>query len=243
MSSRRRRAREAALKALYQIDLTGIEVETSIRDVMADEVYLPAFESFARDFLISVAPHRAEGSPAESFARAFSHDVVVGGGAFPPDAETFRAAVLKAASDQEYELGGCDAAITKLFRRCSEKVASFKDLEAFTRTLVSRTVEHRVKLDELLSRFTDNWSLDRMASLDRSILRYAVCELLHFRDIPINVTINEAIELARKYSTDRSCEFVNGVLDKISREIKPEKDDPRARKEPPETDKGEDKGH
>lgn len=230
MSSRRRRAREAALKALYQIDLTGVEAATSLHDVMADEIYLPAFESFAREFLTRIATDRAEDSTAESFARAFAHEVVMNSSVFPPDADAFRAAVQQAASAVDLELQPSDAALGMLYKRCVEKVESLKDLEDFARTLVQRTVEHRSELDTLLSKFTDNWSLDRMASIDRSILRYAVCELVHFRDIPINVTINEAIELARKYSTDRSCEFVNGVLDKISRELKPEKDDPRARK-------------
>lgn len=230
MSSRRRRAREAALKALYQVDLTGAEVETSLRDVMADEIYLPAFESFAREFLTRIASDRAEGSAAESFARAFAHELALNSASLPPETEAFRAMVQQAIATAELELEPSDAALGMLYKRCVEKIESLKDLEEFARVLVSRTIEHKEELDQLLSKFTDNWSLDRMASLDRSILRYAVCELVHFRDIPVNVTINEAIELARKYSTDRSCEFVNGVLDKISRELKPEKDDPRARK-------------
>lgn len=65
-----------------------------------------------------------------------------------------------------------------------------------------------------------NWSLDRMAAVDRAVLRLAAFELVNMPDIPLKVSINEAIELAKKYSTARSGEFVNGVLDSLALSIK-----------------------
>ncbi|MBI3039397.1 transcription antitermination factor NusB [bacterium] len=94
-------------------------------------------------------------------------------------------------------------------------------IEAFTRDLVKKTVANQTFIDENIVKFADNWALNRMATLDRCILRFAITELLNFPDIPVNVTINEAVEIARKYSTERSSEFVNGILDKAHRELMP----------------------
>ncbi|MBI4388316.1 MAG: transcription antitermination factor NusB [Candidatus Omnitrophica bacterium] len=86
----------------------------------------------------------------------------------------------------------------------------------FTERLVSGVIEHRTAIDEVIARYTENWDMSRMAVVDRNILRFAAFELLYADDIPPKVTINEAVNVAKKYSQPESGKFVNGVLDKIS---------------------------
>jgi N utilization substance protein B len=87
----------------------------------------------------------------------------------------------------------------------------------FALEIIQQTDEHRAVLDQVIRQHVDKWELDRIAVLDRIILRMAICELRFFPDIPPKVTINEAIEIARKYSTAKSDKFVNGVLDAVLR--------------------------
>jgi len=95
-----------------------------------------------------------------------------------------------------------------------------KEVRDFTRDIVLNTLGNLNKIDELIQKSTDHWTLQRMAVIDRNILRAATSELLFRPDIPPTVVINEAIEVAKKYSTEDSASFINGVLDRIAREVK-----------------------
>ncbi len=90
----------------------------------------------------------------------------------------------------------------------------------FAVTLFLKTLQHQIEFDKLIKTRTEHWDFYRIALLDKIILRIAVCELLNFNDIPPKVTINEAIEIAKLYSTDNSGTFINGVLDSILAELK-----------------------
>jgi transcription antitermination factor NusB len=83
--------------------------------------------------------------------------------------------------------------------------------------------ESRASLDETIQDVAVNWQVSRMPVIDRAILRMGVYELLHMHEVPPKVTINEAVELAKKYSTEKSGAFVNGVLDKIYQTRCPQK--------------------
>ena len=85
----------------------------------------------------------------------------------------------------------------------------------FAVTLVRGTHEHVAELDDVIRSTAENWDLSRMATIDRNILRLGAYELLHRDDIPPKVSINEAIELGKHYSTAESGTFVNGILDRI----------------------------
>jgi transcription antitermination factor NusB len=85
----------------------------------------------------------------------------------------------------------------------------------FAERLVRGTREHVTEIDDLLRAIARNWELRRMAVVDRNVLRMAVYELLHCDDIPPKVTINEAIELGKRFSTANSGAFINGILDRI----------------------------
>lgn len=95
------------------------------------------------------------------------------------------------------------------------------DAEArqFAQFLYTTTIEHREEIDGWISRYSKHWRLERMPGVDRNVLRIAVAELLH-SDTPEAVILDEAIEIAKRFSTDESGEFVNGVLDAIVRELR-----------------------
>jgi transcription antitermination factor NusB len=90
---------------------------------------------------------------------------------------------------------------------------------AFARQLLQGTVTHRAAIDEMLERYAREWSLDRMASVDRNVLRLATYELLFLPEIPPSVSVDEAVEMVKKYSTAESGKFVNGILGNLVRHL------------------------
>lgn len=92
------------------------------------------------------------------------------------------------------------------------------EAKAFAEEMVKGTYKHLADIDALICKCAKNWSLDRMAAVDRNVLRLAAYEILYRMDIPTSVTINEAIEIAKKFGTDESGAFVNGILDRVARE-------------------------
>ena len=89
------------------------------------------------------------------------------------------------------------------------------DVKDFTQEIVLGTIQHLEDIDKKISCFAENWKLGRMAIVDRNVLRVGSFELLYLKDIPAKVSINEAVDLAKKYSGDESGKFVNGILDHI----------------------------
>jgi transcription antitermination factor NusB len=98
--------------------------------------------------------------------------------------------------------------------------AASEDIKEYTRILVKGTVDNTKEIDRIISEYSENWSIDRMASVDRNILRFSIYELLQRYEIPSSVIINEAIEIAKKYGTEDSGSFINGILDTIAKEIR-----------------------
>ncbi len=86
----------------------------------------------------------------------------------------------------------------------------------YAREIVDGVEDHRDEIDELIASYAQGWTIDRMPNVDRAVLRLASWELLHNPEVPQAVAIDEAIELAKEYSTDDSARFVNGVLGKIA---------------------------
>lgn len=86
---------------------------------------------------------------------------------------------------------------------------------AFAEKLFQKTLDYRNAADDLISKHAKNWDINRIAAIDRSLLRMATAELLAFEEIPPKVSIDEAIEIAKKFSTPRSGTFINGILDSI----------------------------
>ena len=92
------------------------------------------------------------------------------------------------------------------------------EVRMFAANLLQNATDHVDELDELAAAMAKNWSWNRIARIDRLILRLALAEMLFIEEIPVRVSIDEAIELAKSYSTDKSYSFVNGVLDGVVRQ-------------------------
>ena len=107
-----------------------------------------------------------------------------------------------------------------------DQMASFEDrlscqeeVKDFMQELVAKVVDHMKEIDLTLQKYSEHWTLDRMTVIDRNILRLGVCELMHSQTIPPKVAINEAVEIAKKYGSEESPDFINGILDKIFKEM------------------------
>ena len=100
-----------------------------------------------------------------------------------------------------------------------EHKSAADDVRGFAEDLFRTASDRQAEVDKLIERHAEHWRMDRMAAVDRNVLRAAVAELLGFPDTPRTVVINEALEIARKFSTPESVQFINGVLDSIGREL------------------------
>ena len=101
----------------------------------------------------------------------------------------------------------------------AKRAASEPDRQAswlYAREIVDGVADNRDEIDELIASYAQGWTIDRMPNVDRAVLRLASWELLHNAEVPAAVAIDEAVELAKEYSTDDSARFVNGVLGKIA---------------------------
>jgi N utilization substance protein B len=102
----------------------------------------------------------------------------------------------------------------------SVDTAEKRETEKFADALVQGTIDNMVEIDRVIKEAAEHWEMERMAAVDRNILRFAVYEILYRSDIPSAVTINEALEIAKKYSSLESAPFINGLLDRIAKDKK-----------------------
>lgn len=93
-----------------------------------------------------------------------------------------------------------------------------KNVKSFASQIIKGTLENLKGIDGVIKKYANKWDIERMINIDRNILRFAVYEILFRHDIPFQVTINEAVEIAKKYSAKESAAFINGILDKIAKE-------------------------
>jgi N utilization substance protein B len=93
------------------------------------------------------------------------------------------------------------------------------EVRGFAEDLFRVAADHAAEIDSLIERHAEHWRMDRMAAVDRNLLRSAVAELIGFPDTPRAVVINEALEIARKFSNPESVQFINGVLDSVGKEL------------------------
>jgi N utilization substance protein B len=131
------------------------------------------------------------------------------------------------------------ASLPEVRRFIQRRLLGDRKLCEFTEGLIAGVKEHQVRIDALISDAAENWRLDRMAAIDRNILRLGVYEMMFSQEVPARVAINEALELAKRYSTAQSSRFVNGILDRLlqsqlaaprpSREPEPQPSGPDAR--------------
>jgi N utilization substance protein B len=98
--------------------------------------------------------------------------------------------------------------------------APSEETAAHSRALFLKTMEKRDDLDRMIGSFLENWDPERVSLVDRNILRFALAEVLYFPDVPSSVVIDEAIEVAHRFSSDDAGRFVNGLVDKFVKEFR-----------------------
>lgn len=101
-----------------------------------------------------------------------------------------------------------------------ENRRTLEEIKEYSRWLTKGIIEHQPEVDKLIQSFSKNWRLSRMALVDRNILRMAVFELLYETSVAPAIIINEAIEIAKKYSGEEAAVFVNGILDAVQKNLK-----------------------
>jgi len=100
-----------------------------------------------------------------------------------------------------------------------DRLSCQEEIKEFMQELVGKVINHMEEIDLILKKYSEHWTLDRMTVIDRNILRLGVCELMYSQTIPPKVAINEAVEIAKKYGSEESPDFINGILDKIFKEM------------------------
>ena len=95
-----------------------------------------------------------------------------------------------------------------------------EEIQNYTVALLAKIHEGQPAIDNLLRKYSENWTLDRMTVIDRNLLRMAVCELMYDKSIPPKVVIDEAVEIAKRYGSGESPSFINGILDRVMKEMK-----------------------
>ncbi|TNE70804.1 transcription antitermination factor NusB [bacterium] len=131
-----------------------------------------------------------------------------------------REAVLKSLYATEFSGESADEILTKVLRPQFQNTE--KSTLDFAEKLYLKTLKLKDEANTLIEKYLKNWELERLASIDRIALHMGISEFLFFDDIPTKVTINEYIEVAKKYSTYKSGKFVNGILDSVLNELKQE---------------------
>jgi N utilization substance protein B len=120
-----------------------------------------------------------------------------------------------------YQADMSGVSITEAFRLFCEHFGGSEESRVFAKELLDGIDVHFEAINSLISQFSEHWRLGRMSMVDRNILRLAVYELLGRPDIPAKVSINEAVELGKKFGTEDSGAFINGILDRIRLHLRP----------------------
>jgi transcription antitermination protein NusB len=124
--------------------------------------------------------------------------------------------VLQALYESEFS----DRSPEEIVEEQIERRLASDETASHARALFLKTVEKREDLDHIIRSVLENWELERVSIVDRNILRFALAEVLYFPEVPSRVIIDEAIEVAHRYSSEDAGRFVNGLLDKLVREFR-----------------------
>ena len=111
-----------------------------------------------------------------------------------------------------------DNSLEDILRQFWKNKKADKETREFSRTLVENVLRHKEKIDLFIQSVSENWRVSRMAVIDLCILRIAVCELIFDEDLAPAIVMNEAIEIAKKYSGTKAANFINGILDAVNKE-------------------------
>ena len=127
-----------------------------------------------------------------------------------------RELALKFLYQTEFNSNSSDSELNSFCKRANVS----EEIQDFTQTLIKNIFIHKKEVDGLLKKISANWVPDRIAMIDKNILRLGICELMFDSTTPPKVVINEAVEIAKKFGTEESPDFINGILDKVYKDSK-----------------------
>ncbi|MFN3430049.1 MAG: transcription antitermination factor NusB [Candidatus Sericytochromatia bacterium] len=205
MLNTRRVARELALLTMAQLTNRSEKTPPTLEDMLGRAADMLATEARERLQEAAASLVQAEHTLHEKYLEISDTPLK------KKDLEESLAAIDKA--QQAVELIGSAIELPAMVA-----LADSTEVREFALAQVQRYLDHKTEVDQKLQEAAQNWSVERMASLDRDVLRLAVGELFWAADIPVEVAINEAVELAKKYGTPDSGRFVNGVLSRFADE-------------------------
>jgi N utilization substance protein B len=123
-----------------------------------------------------------------------------------------------------YEAEFSDSTWEEILAGHTGRRASTGETVEYARALLSKTIENKEHLDEVIQSVLQNWEMGRISLIDKNILRFALCEILYFPEIPPKVIVNEAIEVAHRFSSHDAGKFVNGILDRFLQQYRRDSD-------------------
>ncbi len=100
-----------------------------------------------------------------------------------------------------------------------ENHSAAEDVQSFSEDILQDIFDHKEAIDARLEKYSDNWTLSRMAVIDRNLLRMAASEILYSKTVPPKVAIDEAVEIAKRFGSEDSAHFINGILDRVLKEM------------------------
>lgn len=220
MNSPRRQSREVALKALYQAEINNYDLLDSLNQVLVNTLFMPAIDIVVREFLKNTKASEILSGEVEDFIPDFVDSISNKVHENESDLRFHIKQILEKYFPGVTINESFQNELQNLLALINKRLKKQIGIESFAKEIVTSISENNKFIEGTIEKTANNWSLSRMATIDKCILKISVSEFFYFPSIPVKATINEAIELAKKYSTDRSYEFVNGILDKVSKENK-----------------------
>lgn len=220
MVTRRRKAREVVLKALYQLEFINKDPTLIVEEIILQDYFIPAVRDYAKVTIAKLEKLSGQTQQTDKIIEMVC-SLPTNSYSNPSELESAISKIFtQILGEENSNIFLPELKIDHLTNKIAAKYSEILPIVDFAKELVFKTTQNISKIDQIISDILENWQLDRISLVDKSILRFAICELQNFESIPVGVTLNEAIEIAKKYSTEKSSEFIHGILNGVIKKYK-----------------------
>ena len=207
-------AKQKALQELFE--------EMALDSLLEEDIARKYYKTFAKTQEYKDYVYKGEGIPAHREAILSMYRILVKTEIFEESMEDHFATW----EDDRSLIVGAVKKTIKALPQTPELYRTFRpDYEAsveFGEAMLEKVIEEESDLEGIIAPALENWDVERVANIDMILLKMALCEFMHFSSIPTKVTLNEYVEISKMYSTDKSKDFINGILDKLMKQLKEE---------------------
>ncbi len=207
-------AKQKALQELFE--------EMELDSLLEEDIARKYYKTFAKTQEYKDYVYKGEGIPAHREAVLSMYRILVKTEIFEESMEDHFATW----EDDRSLIVGAVKKTIKALPQTPELYRTFRpDYEAsveFGEAMLEKVIEEESDLEGIIAPALENWDVERVANIDMILLKMALCEFMHFSSIPTKVTLNEYVEISKMYSTDKSKDFINGILDKLMKQLKEE---------------------